>query len=110
MSKRQTTSPNARRNRRMRTAGAAFALTAAVTVGGIATAVPAGAATLTYVTVSRLGDGSHAWSETWGTAWDRCKAADSRTKSIHLDSVGTGWTDTPREQFYTAVWACRDTA
>jgi hypothetical protein len=92
----------------MRAAGAALALTGAVTAGGIATAAPADAATLTYVTVSRLGDGSHAWSETWGTAWDRSRAKDSRTKSIELASVGHGTTqlDGP---FCMAVWACRDT-
>ncbi|MFG2733071.1 hypothetical protein [Streptomyces canus] len=101
-----------RHNRKTRTAGAALALTAAFTLGGIALAAPASAKVVGYVTVSASGgptDSSNpyktAWDLTWGKAWNQCRADyGSQVKSLNLLSYDTNGRGT-----WTGQWECRDT-
>lgn len=106
MSEYQTTSPSNRgRSRRMRSAGAALALTAAATMGGIAVAAPASAKTLGTTTFTVPGHPQQAWGATWGQAWDACQYQNRRTRSIELLKV-VRWTNPDST---TVTWACRDT-
>lgn len=105
MNKRQpTSSSDTRRGRRMRAAGAALSLTAAVTAGGIAMATPASAKITGDTSFTIKGHPTNVWGATWSQAWKYCKEHRG-TKSIQL--LKSTQTDNPDTT--TVLWACRDT-
>ncbi|MEU0190990.1 hypothetical protein ABZ250_14165 [Streptomyces afghaniensis] len=100
-----------RHSRKTRTAGAALALTAVFTLGGIALAAPASAQVVGHATVEASGPVTSsnpyktAWDLTWGKAWNKCRADyGSRVKSLNLLSFDTNGRGT-----WTGQWECRDT-
>lgn len=95
------------RSRRMKKAGTALAFTAAVTLGGMALAAPANAAS-----IGRVGETTHptdgswhaVWSSAWSPAWNDCRAKFSQTKSVALVT----YTPINSAGDYYSIWECRN--
>lgn len=96
------------RGQRVKKAGAALGLTAAVTLGGIALASPANAATTPKIPVfSTPANQSYStvWYSAWGWAWDICRAQRPQTRSVQLVSYSLLNSSGETRSW----WLCRDT-
>jgi hypothetical protein len=98
---------------RVKKAGTALALTAAVTLGGIALAAPANAATLgnpvEVLSTSTDGSWSAVWKGAWGKAWDACRAEYPGTRSVEM-MWPYNYQPVSRDFGHTqSEWKCLDT-